>query len=652
MNWLLSVDRYSKKPPMLYKGAKGHRTVYGALMSILIAFLYIGCLVFIFVTFFDRDHPEVNIERLSDHDPKGFVITNDSFTMAFGLQNSNAVHFVDPEIYTVRARHTIVLKKMVNESLVATKTSRDVPLIACSEAGLDTALFARLDLKSMYCLSDIKDLKISGDFESIEFGSLDLNFIRCRGSSCKDSSQVDAALSRGYFGMNYVSKVPRASNPQNPIEPTSGSYFTTTSRTFAKYLEIRMSTNEIQTRNPYIGYIGPDVEKYVTIDNFKPEITMIATANQTMPDTFLNIKIRMEPVHNVVTRRYKTAMQFLAEFGGLAEVIALLGIILTFSASRTFMYLDLAQEVFKREMLLKNIFDVARKDKNSVERDEFNDYSQSINSPNIGRPVIMVSPSMFSGSGKNQKLVGPKNRTQPKKIVKPNIGLRRQRQSFSENSGRQSPHPTLFLLGDQKPKLLQNTNLELVKQIQSSAGDDSFEPESSRKFSSEIPGDQTPYFGPDSSIKNPPSLPDPLGLRRTLSTRPTHNDVLKLGRLLRPRGIVVLFYSFFPCLRKVTSIDPVVNTIKTTILTQFDYSRFLAMAGDVDKLKSLIFNEEQRLLFDVIPPADPSWYNLPEEAFRKKQLKVQQVFKSMQSNTYKSQIDENIVSCLEDSQKG
>ena len=58
---------------------------------------------------------------------------------------------------------------------------------------------------------------------------------------------------------------------------------------------------------------------------------------------FVDLILRMDPILYKTTRQYKSVYYYLAEFGGINQVIGILGVLLTFTVCKTILFADLSE---------------------------------------------------------------------------------------------------------------------------------------------------------------------------------------------------------------------------------------------------------------------------------------------------------------------
>lgn len=344
-NLLKKADLFGQTPQLLYRGEHSCKSRYGGIITLIVIIAYLLSLVFTIWRYFEKSSPETNVNSVFLHDPVGFEITKDSFPFAFGIQDSTGTHFIDPQIYTVKAFYKNYKKSTINDTVIVNRTVVPLNLVRCTDVGLSKEDFHNVDLANMLCLEEFlkpnTTMNITGVYESSVWGFLDLKFYRCNASEtiCKAEADIDAKLSRGFFAINYMDMGVKPSNFTNPVEPFPTSYFTPTSTSFQKTATMRFENQEILTQSSLVGYMEPEVVKLSRVKYFVNDITLISPL--TAVSNFFSIQLRMDQVKTQVNRKYQMVYQYLAEFGGLIQVIAIVSLVLTYNLAKTSLTVDL-----------------------------------------------------------------------------------------------------------------------------------------------------------------------------------------------------------------------------------------------------------------------------------------------------------------------
>ena len=326
--FLQKIDLFGYVPELLYKGETSHSTRYGGLVSVTAALGYIGVVSFTVWRYFQREAPATNVETKFVPDPPGFTWDRDNFPFAFGIQDTTATHFIDDQIYTVEATYNLKTTSKVSGEEVINYDSITIPLIRCSEAKLDPQYFNNIPLADMYCLREfinpLKRFQITGRWESQTFGTLSFNFRKCNttSSTCKSAEEISKRLKDSYFAVYFIDRVLKASDFENPWQVIPRSQYMSTSIAYTKYLSYYIQENTVASDSSLIGYLQPKQQTFLSVGVQYSDMSNLALDTSELPSIFLSFVFRMSTSQVIVTRKYKNIYDYLAEFGGMSQVVS------------------------------------------------------------------------------------------------------------------------------------------------------------------------------------------------------------------------------------------------------------------------------------------------------------------------------------------
>ena len=650
-SWLRKADLYGQAPTFLYNGDLACKSRFGGLISILVIVAYALCVVFTIWRYFEKSSSETNINTVFVHDPAGFTITKDTFPFAFGLQDSTATHFIDSQIYTVEATYKYFKRKTVNGTIVLDVREVPLNLIPCSQAELSVSEFNNVDLSNMFCLEEFvkanNSLRILGVYESENWGFIELKFFRCS-SDCKTSSEIDEKLAQGFFAINYMDRTVKSNNYSNPVEVYPTSYFTATSTSFSKTVTLRFQDQEIFTHSSIIGYMEPSNLKFTNVKSFVSDINKISST--TPISGFFMIQLRMDQLKVQINRKYHLVYQYLAEFGGMIQVVALSALILTYRLSKTHLTIDLLKTLFKQNSPL----DILALDSSGcigLERDPIDDPNPKTEIPLkfskiLPKGVATRSPSSriksSSNISKEPENFTPGFKNVTKKRVFDTLQYRRESQDQPEVSTQRMRLSDLQKEVSElsSPKAEVNSqniwvsNPERPRAITESKQSSELEgwecPNLQRTISEQEPEDWNLSYHPSNGlgdnrqdyhadvqiIRKEAEIAEKqvISSKQEFLSKTQREDAF--GSLLYTTTYLKkkieslstcdrIKYSLFPYCMKETDIGDLFDFAHSHIEAKFDMTGLLKIIQNFEKLLQVIFTPEQRLLFDLMPTGTP-----------------------------------------------
>ncbi len=654
------ADLYGKTPSLLYRGSKSLKSKFGGSISIIGIMCKLLCIALVVRRYLDRSSPETNVNTFYVENPEGFHLTKNNLPFAFGLQKSTGEHFIDERVYIPQVRYLKYFKRTQNGKVSVNKTEVDLPLIPCNLANLDAKYFTNLDLSKMYCLKEFvekrTDIKITGVWESDVFGFVDIKIQRCSGDGCRSEAEIESYLRSSYFAINYVNFAILSSNFSNPVEMYPTSYYTTTSTTYSKNVQMRLTDNEVVTHSSLFGYVNPSIRKFSQTHQFITDISGVKEEGKTLP-ILLEMLIRMNQQKIVTNRAYKNVFHYLAELGGLLQVISLTAVILTFRFSSFSLLLDLARIYYRKQLLVEKVLrsspslPIEQKEKNLESVTSRRETPQPKPSKIISgfERIRTPTPNQI-----NIKVIEMKRAKKPALARKKSIGLRAPSTNqipsrpastdpmpeilsmepvyFNPETKRgQSPIEELHESADLSPADLPKNKTDPMSQSKPQAKEERLLDEPIigsllKRNPMDFPKLKVSAFVPkilekenfEEDLGAIQSTWDPLTSKNSLAADLIDKSVkLNLHSLSKDtedsnncssetEGLDLFLESFLPFfLPKNSKIKKILKTSENKVLCQMDYLNLLDALQDIQKIKAVLFTPDQRVLFEFLPASNP-----------------------------------------------
>ena len=564
---IASCDLYGRSPNFLYDGRQSCRTFCGGGISILVFACQLLGVAFVVWRFFERASAETNINKIYVPDPEGFVLDKTTLPFAFSVQDSDSKRFIDREVYSAEVWYEVRTNKVVDGVLQSTFTKHPLETVACSELQLDPQYFRNLPLEDMHCIRELAhpevQLRITGAWESSVFGALQILIKKCAGPGCKSAAEIEAKLKRGFFAINYLNYAIQSTNYRQPVSKYPISYFTPISINFSKEVQFWLADTEIRTDDSIFGYVEPKSLKYTSVDSIVNELTGVTDLQGREPDHMLKLSFRMDSIKYSVSRVYLNLVQSLAELGGILKIIATASLLITVRLSSVLLKLDLAALKLRSEAGPHN-------------------------------PLLNCK-----GTRAKTRLI-PENPS-----AKPDQPARKREGSRTPQIAQFREGNLIFPAGYLKKKKL--------------SPDVDAEEKSNRLLSSgrqHLAGDSTPKSGLQKNRDTmqtglPPAEPSLLRRVQFLidrsqeSRRRIAEEADELESALNSVSAGQVFLeSYLPFLLSPDS--PLKRILRHTngILAALDYTKYLDLCEEVEKLKAVLFTFDQRFIFDCLKSRD------------------------------------------------
>ena len=122
-----------------------------------------------------------------------------------------------------------------------------------------------------------------------------------------------------------------------------------TSIAYTKYLSYYIQENTVASDSSLIGYLQPKQQTFLSVGTQYNDLSNFALGDASLPNVFLNFVIRMSTSQVDITRKYKNICDYLAEFGGMSQVVGILAIVMTFRMRKLNLIVDLARTTIEKE---------------------------------------------------------------------------------------------------------------------------------------------------------------------------------------------------------------------------------------------------------------------------------------------------------------
>ncbi|KAL4427059.1 hypothetical protein ABPG74_021166 [Tetrahymena malaccensis] len=556
---ITKLDMFGQKIQLLYKEKPEHTTFFGGLISLLNGILFIIVAYSYGGELFLKQNPVTNFSEESQAQPEQYIMTPQSFNMAFGMQNPDTFEqFIDESIYQIKVVGQ-QMTKVYNETTGQYDqiwSEEDLGPYPCkiSDFQVEGSLeyFQQLPgIDQMYCFDQTKDkASIAGDFEADFYQTILFSVNQCQNKTdeeaaqlrnngqkvviCKSQEEIDSVLMNGYFAAYYTDKVINPKLRDNPFSTFPRDIFWPTSNKLVKELTMYW-------RNVYIesdmGIINEDIQ--VLRDVIFSYSTEQLTYGQS--SQFIHMVVRFEKAkQSRYFRSYMKIQDVLAQISGVMSLFMVVSAFICQKLSELDLSQSLVNEVFSFQSLEEEI-------------QEENNFKEEKNQ-------------------KTQKLV--------KKFTNRLFELKKNReQEQSPMSSSQNKNQSSFSH--------QIKNLDLHSPSENN-------PQNKKKGHNEI----LSQF-----IKN---------YKREVSLKPQEKEEKKqenlITKIFKASHQVInlyyyeyLLYFIFPCFKTISRKKKQIEYSQKLLDKHLDVMYLITKLQEIDKLKMLLLSEDQIKLFNYLP---------------------------------------------------
>ncbi|KAL4465520.1 hypothetical protein ABPG72_001623 [Tetrahymena utriculariae] len=347
---LLFLDIFGIGIGLRYMNKHEYQTKFGVAITIIIG-VCLGVQIFLVgKEIISKSNPEVIFAEQFVASPERFNITKKTFNFAFGAQfPGNFSQFLDESIYMVSAEQ-ISMKKRYNQSsgdYYQDWETLPVAVHPCTSKDFEVKesidYFNNLaGIENMYCLDyDSQDLFIEGNFDQDSYGVIQIKFRMCKGKEyCRDPSEIRKILTNSFVA-HYTNDLLVNPKNVNPFQTISRDMYWNTNPIYPKDAYLFYRNIYFQTDN---GIVFEEIET-----QRQPSLSYVQ--EQVIfgeSDYFFSMVIRFEKAkESIYHRKYKKLDSILAEIGGIAKALVMIGFIICVPINQLQLYNKLSNSLFK-----------------------------------------------------------------------------------------------------------------------------------------------------------------------------------------------------------------------------------------------------------------------------------------------------------------
>ncbi|CAD8172387.1 unnamed protein product [Paramecium octaurelia] len=321
---LKKVDIFSQPVQLLIKSEEGHKTLFGACLTLGLISFFLYLLIVNLYALGQRDNPTSLTTEVYHAQPEYFKFNEQNFTLTFAIQTPNYATYIDESVYVVEAQITTKKTKTVDNQKIDEWISQELPLTACTPELIRQVelqeYFSHLDLPTNYCIDwdRINELILEGTFDSQSYSFILLQFKMCneqtkKTKECKSRDEIKQLLEQNYFSLQMSSYVIDVKNEEEPFMSKGEDIFTTISSKIFKEISFYMQPITVFTD---LGLVTEDNQIHKTL-RYKRHTEMI-DLNES--DLIMNVVIRLDQIEQQYYRSYTKIQFILSQMGGLWQV--------------------------------------------------------------------------------------------------------------------------------------------------------------------------------------------------------------------------------------------------------------------------------------------------------------------------------------------
>ncbi|KAL4472988.1 hypothetical protein ABPG72_020682 [Tetrahymena utriculariae] len=329
-SFLETIDVFGQTVSIRYNQKQYHKTKLGGIVTIGKWGFIIYNIVNISIILIEQDNPQVIQESNYIKQQPAYELSPDKFTIAFGLQDSNYLHFFDEGIYFIKAFQNII-DRTYSQQGDSSQMQKSIPLNVerCNQNHFSLSqikdYFFQLPTKKMYCLSmnqtltDSRYPTIEGEFSGQQFQSVEFQIHQCVGQNCNSTTQAKDLMLKPTLAVYFQDFKTNIAKRNDPFSSIGRNLFWTTGENLEKDIVISLINNKIISD---FGLISEDTHIQEQIV-FSQQREMILTRSSS--EIFRFTVLYEKNTETLIFRKYMKLIQAFSQVGGLLNFIIAIG---------------------------------------------------------------------------------------------------------------------------------------------------------------------------------------------------------------------------------------------------------------------------------------------------------------------------------------
>ncbi|EAR85869.2 transmembrane protein, putative (macronuclear) [Tetrahymena thermophila SB210] len=327
-NIIRSIDIFGHPIQINFNQNSKYKTKCGGFVTLVLLTFITAISIQIIIEIVQKQNPQI-VQRDQIKVPERVNLNRNNFIFALGLLDENQNPFMDEEIYKVTAQFTYKEPVQNNDGTVSYSfITQNIRIGACDED-----LFGIIELqkyyteiqnyKQLYCLLDIDQLYLEGQFEANEFSTIQIYINPCFDNGCKDKDYVINKIKHSIFQVYFSNNLVKPFDFNNPFEPFSES----------AYYYVNLNQLQIIQFTYMNTYVIDDLGLITSSIKQQKQLIYsqnIQSTNSDISKGIFQIGIYLEKnKEQYVNRSYTKVISAISQIGGIYNVIFFIGCILT-----------------------------------------------------------------------------------------------------------------------------------------------------------------------------------------------------------------------------------------------------------------------------------------------------------------------------------
>ena len=344
------VDLVGRAPPLLIDNNKIYKTTVGAICTIIILIISITSVCFFGQELFKKEAPSVNFSTKGIDHPPLLEYDEDTFELAFGLQNSDKTLYINESIYVAKA----TLSKSVKKDSELKFETFPIQLVPCQNKIFNeqnNELFSKFrdGTITAYCFANgqvnlTEKIGLNDYWGNEGFKMIQIKLFRCdqlNYTKCSDKEVIDEQLKQTHFSFYWTDHLLHTQNHTYPFRRTLKNNFWRL--TLGSKVEVTQYFRHLLIFDDDNLIFSSKNEK----KSFEVESVLVSTS--TLTDETSSIFTLTFQLNNEINEYYRSYYKFqdlAAQTGGIYSSILLASTIILFFYNSNIYYQYLINHLF------------------------------------------------------------------------------------------------------------------------------------------------------------------------------------------------------------------------------------------------------------------------------------------------------------------
>ncbi|EAR85838.2 ATPase, histidine kinase-, DNA gyrase B (macronuclear) [Tetrahymena thermophila SB210] len=315
------LDIFGSQVSVRFQGSQIHKTKFGAFLTAILCSLILIRLGILISSVINGRNPTVLYQERQVQDPKMFVITPNTLSLALGVLDINYNYYIDNTLFTIQGVHKT--KKNVYNSTTGKYdqvfNSKVFSLVNCTDDHVPDPQLREFFLKSQLnmhqCIPKDLVVEIEGQFNSDSYQELNFYFYKCSGQGCKDEKEIDALVDNNNIELLFTDVYFAPENKDDPFIRFSRDLYWITSQNLPREVNVYMRNNYVESD---LGWVTSDISTQTYPSFSYSDNQIVDTSN----GFFFHLVVRFEKEkENLYKRTYDNLFTIMSQIGGFSQIL-------------------------------------------------------------------------------------------------------------------------------------------------------------------------------------------------------------------------------------------------------------------------------------------------------------------------------------------